>query len=295
MEINDLRLFSVAARHASLHQAAHELHITPSAISKAVRRLEEGLRTPLFDRVGKGLLLNTAGARLQARALEILQLVEQARSEFAGSSYAVDCRIAAPALLQARYAPYWGRALDEIGHPASLRLLEQFEAEAIQALARGEADFAVVSSAVCGPSDLPSGYEAIPIERLPMQVAVANDHPLAAAKRCKAAQVLSYEFVCPSRSLLCGLKRGVGSDGWRDDALPRRIRYRVDDLHALLTLVHNQQAIAYLPSFLIAQEGFATVRVTDCPFQCEEQAMLVWRPTQAMGWQSKWVAELLGL
>ncbi len=293
MEINDIRMFAVAARHSSLHQAARELHLTPSAVSKSVKRLEEALRTSLFDRVGKGLVLNTAGARLQAHALEILQLVEQAKSEFSGSSYMVDCRIAAPALLQARYAPFLARALDVIGHPASLRLLEHFEGEAMQALARGEADFAVVSAAVCGPGEIPQGFEAMPIERLPMQLALAPMHPLASVKRCKSADVLRYDFVCPAKSLLCGLKRGVGSDGWRDDQLPRRIRYRVDDLHALLALVHSQQAIAYLPSFMISQEGFATVRVSDCPFQCEEQAMLVWRPTQAMGWQSKWVKALL--
>jgi DNA-binding transcriptional LysR family regulator len=292
MEINDLRLFSVAARHASLHRAASELNLTASAVSKAIKRLEESLRTQLFDRVGKGVVLNAAGVRLQAHALTMLQFVEQARSEFAVQNHAVDCRIAAPALLQARYAPRWAQALAAIKQPATLRLVERFEGDAIQTLARGEVDFAVVSSAVCDPAELPPGFEATPIEQIPMQVAVARSHALGQRKKCKAAEVLQYDFACPTKSLLCGLQRGVGSDGWRDDAIPRRIRYRVDDLHALLLLVRQGLALAYLPSYLVTQEGLASIKVSDCPFHCTEQSMLVWRPTKAMGWQSRWVSAL---
>jgi DNA-binding transcriptional LysR family regulator len=289
MELNDLLLFTTAARHLSLQRAAEELHLTPSALSKAIRRLEDSLRTPLFDRVGKGLQLNAAGQRLQERALALLQLASQTRAEFAGSGFAVNCRIAAPALLQARYAPAWAQALDALGGPASLRLTEQFEAEALTALQRGEADFAVVSAAVLPQGQAPDGLAALPLETLPMQLALAPHHPLAGQAARSWAEVKLHDFACPSRSLLCGLRRGVGSDGWRDDALPRRIRFLSDDLHALLTLVRSGLALAYLPSFLIPQEGLQTLSISDCPFHCEEQSLLLWRPTQAMGWQARWV------
>ncbi len=295
MELKDLLLFTTAARHLSLQRAAAELHLTPSALSKAVRRLEDSLRTPLFDRVGKGLQLNAAGQRLQTRALSLLQLAEQTRAEFAGSGFSVNCRIAAPALLQARYAPMWVQALDVLGSPASLRLIEQFETEAMTAVQRGEADFAVVSAAVLPQGQAPEGLAALPLETLPMQLALAPQHALAGAAARPWAEVQKHDFVCPTRSLLCGLRRGVGSDGWRDDALPRRIRYLSDDLHALLTLVRSGAALAYLPSFLIPQEGLRSLRVSDCPFHCEEQSLLLWRPTQAMGWQARWVEALAAL
>jgi DNA-binding transcriptional LysR family regulator len=290
MELNDLHLFTAAARHSSLQRAADELGLTPSALSKAVRRLEGSLRTPLFDRIGKGLVLNAAGQRLQARALALLHLADQTRAEFGGSGFAVHCRVAAPALLQARFAPRWAAALNTLGSPAHLRLIELFEGEALTALQRGEADFAVVSAAVLPQGAVPAGFEALALETLPMQLALALQHPLAGLRQATAAQVLPHDFACPTRSLLCGLRRGVGSDGWRDDVLPRRIRYLADDLHALITLVRTGQALAYLPSFLVAQEGLQSLRISDCPFHCEEQAQLVWRPSQAMGWQARWVA-----
>ncbi len=48
MEISDLRSFLVIARYANLRTAANELHQSPSALSKAVRRLE-ALKN-LYDR-----------------------------------------------------------------------------------------------------------------------------------------------------------------------------------------------------------------------------------------------------
>jgi DNA-binding transcriptional LysR family regulator len=293
MELNDLQLFTLAARHASLQRAAEEAHCTPSALSKAIKRLEQGLRTPLFDRVGKGLVLNAAGERLRGRALALLHLAEQTRAEFgfaARGNPAVHMRIAAPALLQARFAPEWAQALQQtLPEGSSLRLLERFEDEALTSLQRGEADFAVVSQAALAGGEAPQGLEAVPLETLPMQLALAPHHPLAGRRGAKAAEVLQHPFACPTRSLLCGLKRGAGSDGWRDDLLPRRIDFLCDDLHALLQLVRAGLALAYLPAFLIEREGLQRLRVSDCPFHCEEQALLLWRPTEAMGWQQRWV------
>ena len=295
MELNDLRLFAAAARHPSLQRAAEELHLTPSALSKAIKRLEESLRTPLFDRVGKGLQLNAAGQRLQARALALLQLAEQTRAEFAGSGFRVHCRIAAPALLQARYATSFAAALGRLETPASLQLLDRFEDDAMQALQRGEADFALVSAAVLAQGTVPDGLAALPLETLPMQLALAPQHPLAQRQAVTAADVLQHDLVCPTRSLLCGLRRGACSDGWRDDILPRRIRFLADDLHTLLILVRCGQALAYLPGFLVAQEGLGTLTLDDSPLHCEEQALLLWRPTEALGWQARWIRALQSL
>lgn len=295
MELNDLRLFACAARHNSLQRAAAELHLTPSALSKAIKRLEQGLRTPLFERIGKGLLLNEAGARLQQRALALLQLAEQTRAEFAGAALAVDCRVAGPALLQARYAPHCAAALQTLGGGASLRLLALFEAEALLALQRGEADFALVSAALLSGGQAPEGLQALALETLPMRLALAPTHELAGRRQLGAAELAQADFVCPSRSLFCGLRRGLGSDGWRDELLPRRIRYRADDLHGLLTLVRSGHALAYLPEFLIAQEGLLALELQGAPFHCEEQALLLWRPAAAMGWQARWVDALRSL
>jgi len=58
-----LRAFHAAAVHGRFRDAAESLGVTESAISHQVRRLEDFLRTALFDRAGPGVRLTAAGRR----------------------------------------------------------------------------------------------------------------------------------------------------------------------------------------------------------------------------------------
>lgn len=58
-----LRAFHAAASHERFRDAAASLGLTESAISHQVRRLEDFLRTALFDRSGPGTRLTDAGRR----------------------------------------------------------------------------------------------------------------------------------------------------------------------------------------------------------------------------------------
>ncbi|WP_431285393.1 transcriptional regulator GcvA [Humitalea sp. 24SJ18S-53] len=60
--LNGLRAFEAAARHGSLAAAATELHVTPAAISRLVRELEQRLSVALFTRQANRLRLTAAGA-----------------------------------------------------------------------------------------------------------------------------------------------------------------------------------------------------------------------------------------
>jgi LysR family glycine cleavage system transcriptional activator len=70
-----LRSFEAVARLGSITQAAHELHVTHSAISQQIKLLEQLIGASLFSRVGRRMVLNEEG-RLYAlqvrRALEDL-------------------------------------------------------------------------------------------------------------------------------------------------------------------------------------------------------------------------------
>jgi LysR family glycine cleavage system transcriptional activator len=58
-----LRAFHAAATHGRFREAAEHLGLTESAISHQIRRLEDFLHTPLFDRSGTGVRLTAAGRR----------------------------------------------------------------------------------------------------------------------------------------------------------------------------------------------------------------------------------------
>lgn len=59
--LNGLRVFEVVARLGSLTAAAQELHVTPSAISHQLKRLEEYLECKLLERTSKHVALTRHG------------------------------------------------------------------------------------------------------------------------------------------------------------------------------------------------------------------------------------------
>lgn len=63
--ISTLPAFSAVARLQNLRAAADELHLTHSAISQQIKLLEAQLGFELFDRRGRRVVLNAAGAALQ--------------------------------------------------------------------------------------------------------------------------------------------------------------------------------------------------------------------------------------
>ncbi len=290
MDIADLRSFLVIARHANLRAAADELHQTPSALSKAIKRLEASLTTPIFDRVGKAIRLNAAGDRLRERALALVTLADQTQAEFRGVSPRSHCRLLAPAVLQWGFGAALAGQLSAQQPQASLAFATMFEDAALAALARGEGDLALVTGVALGAA-LPAGLQAKRLGEIRMQLAAGPGHPVAGRTEVPTAEVLQHDFACPQHSLFCGLERGSRADGWRDDRLPRRIRFWLDDLQLLINLVRSGQALAYLPDFALAQQSdLLRVTVPDCPYDCVEQVHLVWRPATTGGWLAAWLA-----
>lgn len=301
MNLSDLRVFVSAARRPSLGAAALELHLTPSAVSKALKRLEDSLGKPLFDRSAKQLVLNDSGQLLLARAQTLLALADQAKADLMGERAAVDCRVAGPAILLWRHGRMLSQALRAYPE-ASLRMQAMFEDEALAALLRGDINSAIVTGDVIeGRGEHWSDeWQVTPLGSVTLHLVAGRQHPLVASLppapllEADTAQVLAYDFACPSRSLFCGVQRGARSDGWRDDQLPRKIRYWTDDLQLLLALVKSGEALAYLPDFALADPELRRIHVTDCAFECVEQVALVWNRAKASAWQRELAASLAG-
>lgn len=64
MELEQLRVFTAAARCASFSEAARRLYISHSTVSRAVSALEEELGVALFERGNRVFALTRAGETL---------------------------------------------------------------------------------------------------------------------------------------------------------------------------------------------------------------------------------------
>lgn len=81
LDVRDLELLDALAGGGTLQQAADLLFVSQPALSQRLLRMEERLGTPVFDRVGRRLVPNQAGARLLPRASRILADLAAAERE----------------------------------------------------------------------------------------------------------------------------------------------------------------------------------------------------------------------
>ncbi len=70
--LNQLRIFLAVARYEHVTRASEEVNLSQSAVSMALRDLEEALNGPLFERVGRNLKLNDRGRLLQQEASKLM-------------------------------------------------------------------------------------------------------------------------------------------------------------------------------------------------------------------------------
>jgi LysR family glycine cleavage system transcriptional activator len=94
--ISAIRAFEAAARTGSFRDAATELHLTPSAVSHAIRKLEDTMSTVLFERSARAVRLTPAGENLMRHAGAAFDNLRRGIEEVAGRG---------PQLLRVHCAP----------------------------------------------------------------------------------------------------------------------------------------------------------------------------------------------
>jgi DNA-binding transcriptional LysR family regulator len=86
LDSRKLLAFVTLARIGSFTASARELHLTQSAVSHAIKSLEEDLDVRLFDRLGRSVKLTPPGEHLLERAVRILAEMKDAREDLASFS-----------------------------------------------------------------------------------------------------------------------------------------------------------------------------------------------------------------
>jgi DNA-binding transcriptional LysR family regulator len=83
MDFTALRYFSETANSRSIRAASERLHVSPSAISRQIAKLEYELKAPIFDRQAQGMKLTPAGEILQAKVEGMIRELARVKSHIA--------------------------------------------------------------------------------------------------------------------------------------------------------------------------------------------------------------------
>jgi DNA-binding transcriptional LysR family regulator len=84
MELRQLKTFLMVGKLLSFNRAAEVLNYAQSTVSVQIRALEEEFGVPLFDRLGKQVVLTEAGQALMRYARKMLDIDDETHAEVCG-------------------------------------------------------------------------------------------------------------------------------------------------------------------------------------------------------------------
>lgn len=294
MDTRQLRHFVAVADTLNFHEAARRLHISQPPLSASIRKLEEQLGVPLFERTRRGTALTGAGRAALEDARRALFHAEQfgrvataaARGEagtlrvgFVGSAtYALMPQVMP--LFRARF-PDVQLILAE---STTQRLLQDVEQGSIDA---GLLRFPVVRA---------TSARILPVERDVFVAALPVQHPLARKRRVSLAQLAHEPFILYSAQAVPGLHATALLACQRAGFVPH-VQQEAVQVQTVVSLVESGLGVALVPS---VASRHATRNVTFRPLQgagadTDIGIALAWRPDRETSAAQRFRETLQGL
>jgi DNA-binding transcriptional LysR family regulator len=242
--LRQLEVFVAIAQAGSTRAAGDRVARSQSAASAALAELEASLGVPLFDRVGRRLILNENGRSLLPEAASLLDRAIDLEHLFTGA-HAAPLRLAASLSIGEYLLPgllaRWKEA-----HPANpVRLMIGNTSEVIEALTGFDADVGFVEGTQSHPRLL-----AQPWFTDELVVVAAPAHPLAArAVSLKQLREASWALREP------GSGTREAADRWLLESVgPLRVEFEMNSPEAIKRLVAAGAALGCLAREVVAQE-----------------------------------------
>jgi len=186
MELRHLRYFIALANSLNFTRAAEQVHVSQSTLSHQIRQLEDEVGHPLFDRVGKRVVMTEAGESLHAYAVRALKEIDQGLAELkgGGKQSSGTVRIGATHTFNLRFIPECV-ALFLSRNTTVKVVVEESAADAIAGkLDTGEIDFGVTYR-----PELRSDLKFVPLFNEELMLVVAPSHALADLKKMRMIEL----------------------------------------------------------------------------------------------------------
>jgi DNA-binding transcriptional LysR family regulator len=278
MELNELTYFIAVAETENSHRAAENIGVTPSAISKAVSKLEHELGVKLFYRVGRGISLTKEGRYLKSRAHDIINLTLDTKLEIIGKNIGFKAIIGANENLLSHFGTKLGHRIHQL-YPEAQIIFQPLNQSSIKTkVSQGELHIGLSFEK---PED---HFDHKVIANTQFYTVVGLSHLLHSKRQIKIENLLQYNFVSSLEDILGPVKNKQSKDGWRDDLYPRKITYLTNSLKSLIEIIENNMAIGYLPEYLINPKTMKIINVSDCHHTCKQKIYMYTKDKKALGW-----------
>jgi DNA-binding transcriptional LysR family regulator len=251
VQLNQLAIAVAVAEEENFTRAAARLHLAQPSLSRQIRLLERELGVQLFNRgPGQGLVTLTADgeallpfirrvlADVAATGAEARALTGMARGRLSiGATPSLITRVLAPALVDF-----------QASHPGiDLLVVEAGSHQLVPQLASGEVDLALVVQPVTDPL-----VATTPLFHDPLVLAVAPEHPLAARRRVRVADLDGLSLVMFREGYDL---RSVTLDACRDAGVSPHLVSQGGEMDGVLAFVAAGLGAAVVPAIAMPSDG----------------------------------------
>jgi DNA-binding transcriptional LysR family regulator len=245
MDLRRLRLFIAVAEAGGVGRAARQLGMAQPPLTVQIRRLEQEVGTPLFDRSAQGMTLTEAGNAFLQRAKEALELAteaaEAARAVAAGrrGRLTVGFMLVLSAALLPRLMPALRRAMPDVEFD-----LFEMTAATRESLVLGREP----AIGICMPALRHAEVEAEVLARAPLMLAVPAGDPLARLRAIPIERLRGRALVSLPRVRRDPSAYSESLSFLRQHGLARQVRQNVETVPAALALVRAGEGLAVVPA-----------------------------------------------
>lgn len=190
MDVDQLRYFLCVAGRQSFTRAAEELGLSQPALSRSIQKLEDELGQPVFERKTRSVMLTDAGVLLQARASQVLSIIDDTKAEITDDGQSGRVRVGAIPTIAPYFLPEVLRQFSNSFPQATVIVQENVTDVLLKSCTQGELDLAILA--------LPIPAKYLDIEELfeeELLLVLPPDHRLTDKEKIRLNDVEPYPFV----------------------------------------------------------------------------------------------------
>ena len=283
VEIYPLLYFKTIAEFGNLTRAAENLMISPPALSSALKRLEQDLGVPLFDRVGRNLVLNHYGEAYLPYVRKILRLTAQGNDLMRQMQEEKGRHICVADMTKVFASHLISEFLEH--HPdITLRRVYVNPADDDNVDLLQEFDFAIGSSNSLARKDV----ETISLRQGQSVVVIVNkNHPIASEKGISLADLVQWPMIAyvtgmPGRRMLESIFAEAG--------MTPTVIYEGNSPHAMVPALERNLGVFVQPAHtakfnMSFYDNCVCIPVTDCIYSANTS--LFWNPARPLSASAK--------
>lgn len=257
--LDQLRVLEAIARFGSFSAAARELRRATSALSYAIKNLEEGIGVELFDRSAHRATLTPAGQRLVDEAKRVLEQSAAFRdvAEHLRQGWEPRLEVVLDGILPLAPVMRAVRGFSELGSPTRMMLRTEFLGGVVEAFEHHKAHLMVT----LGLEAEDAALRLVPLPPLEVVLVAHASHPLTGHERPRTRDDLRSH-----------VELRVTDSARKRSAVPRPVAplsessFRLPDFHAKRDALLEGVGFGWLPRHL-ADVPLREGRLAPVPFE----------------------------